>query len=133
MLRSALLGSLVALASGCTFFQTPCDRLAADVCRIPGEEKSCEFLRSAKRANEPLQAVCTELESSARSYAANPKSLIEKGKWFGARALLSSVGFVVEQMMQDPKEKLEAAGVRVREGLEHAGEAVKDAVHEVTR
>jgi uncharacterized protein YjbJ (UPF0337 family) len=131
---------VAAWAAGCSLLQTPCDRVASSICGISGEEESCRFLKAAKSGNEALQQACTELEPAARSYAASPGSLVEKGRWLGARVALSAVGFVGEVTARKPADKLEAAGQRleeagskVREGLEEAGEALKDAVRDAAR
>ena len=138
--------SLIAIAvlAACSLFTTPCDRVAASICSIPGEASSCTFLRGLRSNNEAAQGLCKGLESSARSYAENKDSVLEKGRWIAARAALTAVGFVGERLADEPGKKLEAAGEKVqegleiagekvREGVEQAGDALRDAVHDATR
>ena len=143
-MRLAITLVAIAVLAACSLFTTPCDRVAASICSIPGEESSCTFLRGLRSNNEAAQGLCKGLESSARSYAEHKDSLLEKGRWIGARAVLATVGFVGERLADEPARKLEAAGEKVQEGLELAGEkvrdgveqagdALRDAVHDATR
>lgn len=128
------------ILGGCSFLQSPCDKVASSICSIPGEEESCRFLKSAKSANEPLQKACMRLEPVASNYAGDPNSIFNKARWVAGRVELAALGFVGEVTAKRPAEKLEAAGekleeagAKVREGLEQAGDALKDAVRDAAR
>jgi hypothetical protein len=135
-MRPLVAALAVAVASsGCFLVQTPCQKVANSICTIPGEERSCEFLKSAPRDNELAQKACTELQPSAEAYARSPDSLVQKAKWLAARAVLATFGFAGEITREATGTKVEKAGKkaakRLAEAADEAVEAIGEAVDDL--
>lgn len=126
-MRWLLVGAVLVGTAGCSLFQTPCGRVADSICAVPGEAASCTFLKGLRSENGLAQKTCRSLEPSAKAYAADPASLLEKARWLAARVALGAVGFVGDQVARTPEDKLRKAGAEVGDAARNAGEALGDA------
>lgn len=134
-LRPASRTGLVAFAAlwstGCFLFETPCQRVSNSVCTVPGEEKSCVFLKDVARDNKPAQDLCTRIEPTAISYAKDPDAVLLKAKWVASRLLLGAVGFIGELTTETTRAKLDRAGEEAGEQLKKAGEELDKAAQKL--
>ncbi len=125
--RTLMVLAAVGLA-GCSLFETPCGRVAGSICTIPGESASCAFLKDVKSENHLAQRTCRDLESTAKDYAADPTSLIQKAHWMAAGFALRAIGFVGDQVAPapTPNDQLKDAAHKAGAAAAEAGDAISN-------
>lgn len=131
-MRTLLLAVMLSVSSaGCALLETPCGRVAGSICTIPGEEGSCQALRSYARSDERAQKLCEKIEPSAFAYAKSPTSPLRALQWKAQRALLAGAGAVDKVTAKKPGDKLDKATRKGREAASEAGEALGRAAEDV--
>lgn len=98
------------VASGCSYFNPPCTKLAKVVCDLPSEGDTCAFVLAQDRSDPDAQALCDEVYPQAKLFAIDRSDEDAREVWAQARALLMDAGMEADPRAGRIEEKLKRAG-----------------------